>query len=170
MVGAVCRLQTPFRKKKKTLHLLNSKCSTWSDIRGTSMGSPLRSKEKWMLTGKLLWSWPWNRLWSAYCVTRLHKCMICACVRRVHCCGCRHGYCLAHWVVARLPLSSMLPPQPRSGTMLRRQVADTHQILAFHCCQETCLLTLYMRNPKPRKMKGLTPRAYDSSQVDWLQG
>lgn len=73
----------------------------------------------------------------------------------------------------QLHLSSAPSWQPQSGTLLRGPVADPHHILAFCCWQESWktdsqLLILYMRNPKPREMKGISqdrstrPRLTDS--------
>lgn len=142
MVGAVCRLQSPFRKKNKQTNSVPEKLRVFTleqqkrDIRGLPLeiqgkvDADRRIAVVMALESSVSWYEQSKR--SAYCVTRIHECMTCACVHRAYCCGCRHVHCPAHWVEPRLPLSSMSPPQPQSGTMLRRQVADTHQILAFH--------------------------------------
>lgn len=82
-----------------------------------------------------------------------------ACTHRGHPHGCRRGHCPAHCVEPQLHLSATPPPQTRWGILLRRQAVDTHQILEFCCCQttwktESQLFILYVRNSKPRKMKG----------------
>lgn len=148
--------QTPF--KTKILHPQNPKCSAWSNMKGPSVGSPLRSKGKWMLAGELLWPCPWNvvflgpdRLsgvpfvslgyrgtWQLLIYTGVTP--VAAGVVTALLTGLNYGFLYT------------LPPQPWWRPLLRRQAADTHQILEFCCWQETWkteshLLVLYMRNP-----------------------
>lgn len=80
-------------------------------------------------------------------------------------CSCMQGL----WHVDAGVVTTLLPwlnqgsaplVQPQWGALLRRQVADTHQILEYFCWWETWktesqLLIPGMRNPKPREMKGL---------------
>lgn len=98
--------------------------------------------------------------WNAFGGNRIHGHMTGARVCKGHCTW-LHTWslpCSLGWTGN--PSSSMPPPPPQWGALLRRQVADTHQILEFCCWQETWktesqLLFLYLRNQKSREMKRL---------------